>query len=211
MRHESETAALREELDKERKERIRLEDENQLLKLKAEQAEREAMLDDLTGVFNRKGFKKAIETLSSNDNEDMSIMILDIDNFKTINDTYGHRAGDTVLKAVSEYLSSRVRKSDIIARWGGEEFVIVFRKIHAQKAINKFYTTEEGERLEKPHIEVPVAIIDKEGVEHAITVTFSGGVTEFKPGDHIQEAVGEADGALYEAKSFGKNILKKAS
>ncbi|MGD9596389.1 MAG: GGDEF domain-containing protein, partial [Wolinella sp.] len=122
-----------------------------------------------------------------------SLMLLDVDRFKTINDTHGHQFGDRVLKAITSTLKRQLKhKEAMIARWGGEEFIILAQGYRLTQAL------ELAERLR-------AAI---EGMEFEnIPITSSFGVTEFSPEDELDTLVRRADLALYTAKESGRNRI----
>jgi len=173
----------------------------------AEQHLEKANTDELTGLLNRHGLKDAFEELmkpSAHEtgdrravHPDYTVVLLDLDNFKSVNDTYGHAEGDKVLKAAAEYLQSHVRANDKIERYGGEEFLILLSRAEADDIFEKL----NGEKF-------PVVVNDKDGNPVTLEVSFSGGMTSFKPSwGNFKEAVVVADRALYLAKQEGKNKI----
>jgi diguanylate cyclase (GGDEF)-like protein len=158
------------------------------------------MLDGLTGVYNRKHLEERITTelsYAERHGTPLSIVIIDVDHFKKVNDTYGHLAGDAVLKAVSALLKSTVRPEDIVARYGGEEFVIVARGTDAPAAVVLANRLREA---------VAAETIDFEG--KAINVTSSAGVASLaccEPPRDRAALLGTADRRLYAAKQGGRN------
>jgi diguanylate cyclase (GGDEF)-like protein len=126
---------------------------------------------------------------------DLSVILFDIDHFKSFNDTYGHLKGDEVLMVVAKNTAANIRKSDIIARWGGEEFIVLLP--------NTPLATAE---LVAENLRKQISAIKIQGVERAITSSF--GVTEFKEGDDHDSIVKRADDALYEAKKGGRDCVK---
>ncbi|MBN2816447.1 MAG: ABC transporter substrate-binding protein [Campylobacterales bacterium] len=171
-------------------------------KLKERKLEELAYLDPLTKLHNRRYFftmAKQLFSIAKRNNESMSVLSLDIDNFKRINDTYGHDVGDKVLVAVADLFKGCSRTSDLVARFGGEEFVALMPKtdvygieIVAEKiriAIENFYITENNE---------------------LIHFTVSIGVSEIKitEEEDLNLALKRADIALYRAKSKGKNRVE---
>lgn len=158
-----------------------------------------ATIDPLTGLFNRRHFceiSKSILDLDIRNQVDTSMLILDIDKFKSINDTHGHNVGDKVLSMISMLFKKICRESDLISRWGGEEFVILLAN-----------TNSSGARIiaEKIREEVQGFIID---AENGITIQFtiSIGISEvIQEDDSIKAAIYRADKALYEAKETGRN------
>ncbi|PMP86786.1 MAG: diguanylate cyclase, partial [Thermodesulfobium narugense] len=123
-----------------------------------------------------------------------SVIMLDIDNFKSINDKFGHNAGDLVLKSLSETIKDRIRKIDIFARWGGEEFVILLPETTPQKA--SILAEEIRVRLSNLKIE------DINGI------TVSCGIAGYRQGDSVDSLIERADNLMYEAKAVGKNCVR---
>lgn len=172
----------------------RISEANQLLEEKNKELERVSVTDHLTGLFNR---SKADEELflelekSNRYGENFSIIILDVDHFKSINDEFGHQSGDLVLEELSETLKQRLRATDIAARWGGEEFLIICpqtdRKGALQLAENIRHTIENH-----------TSCIDQ-------ALTISCGVAEHHAGESIQNLIRKADENLYKAKNSGRN------
>jgi len=182
----------------------------QELKLENERLKELATKDPLTGAYNRRGFEEAVSKLfpkrqevkeekrAESSEKGNAILILDIDNFKIVNDTYGHSEGDQLLKAVVSYLRQIVRPEDIITRYGGEEFVILFRNADAQDIINKFYDSGRA------GLRVGVTIAGEQ-----MNITFSGGVVDWTPADDLDSTIDAADKMLYEAKASGKDRIQK--
>ncbi len=161
---------------------IRLLEENELLK-------KDILIDNLTNIYNRK-------VLNNKLNYDVLVMC-DIDNFKTINDTYGHQTGDELLKIIAKNLSKILRNEDTLLRYGGDEFTILFKNCTMEDIKRKL------ERVKENKFSVD---------DLTITVTISFGITEYTEGKGLEEAISEADQALYESKHLGKNkvtIYKK--
>ena len=164
----------------------------------------EAANDPLTGLLNRRGFGRAIGELAavSNGMESASLVVADIDHFKRINDTYGHLAGDEVLRAVGQILRARTKGSDIAARLGGDEFAILLPATPVAGAISlaeQIRTTLRSCRLKR---------VDRD--EYIENITFSMGVTLAKPGEQLEELLHRADTALYEAKRAGRDRVATA-
>ena len=157
-----------------------------------------ASIDPLTKLFNRRHFSEiggVLFNLTKRENLNLSVLMLDIDKFKNINDTYGHKIGDDVLVALSDKLQMINRKSDLISRWGGEEFVILLPKTSLDGA------SFIAERIRK---EVEKLIIDTDNKE--VRFTASIGISEYKNEDiNLQDIVCRADTALYKAKNSGRN------
>jgi len=153
--------------------------------------------DQLTGALNRRGFDDAFEretTRADRSQTPVCIALLDIDNFKRLNDTMGHQAGDEALIHLSRVVKEALRPSDSVARYGGEEFVIVLPGIGLQEA------TATIERLQRE--------LTKKFFLHEnerVLITFSAGVALRAPGELQEDVVARADKAMYQAKKTGKN------
>ncbi|WP_234414373.1 GGDEF domain-containing protein [Paenibacillus sp. CAA11] len=152
-------------------------------------------IDALTGLYNHKTFHEYMENLiqhSEANGVSIQLGILDIDNFKTINDNYGHWVGDIVLKEVANQLTEIMHTDDFAARYGGEEFAVIFTEKTPEEAYNYAEKIRESiERLELPHLDRPV--------------TVSVGLCEYHLGDGKEALFRNADSALYKAKRSGKN------
>ena len=157
----------------------------------------QATTDALTHLSNRYDFEykfqSIIKQIVRNHNSAV-FCIMDIDDFKKVNDTYGHEVGDKVLKRVSEFLMYNIRANDLLARWGGEEFVIVYYPIDLQNAYNRL------EMIRKK--------IEKENDDGLPYITCSFGATVVQSDSNIQEVFALADKALYMAKGEGKNCVR---
>ena len=150
--------------------------------------------DKLTGLYNRHKTDEVLEyekQLSDRYEHNFGVVLLDIDNFKNINDTYGHQSGDSVLRDIANILKNNCRKIDTVGRWGGEEFVVICPE-----------TDEEGLKsfAEKVLTLVSSSTFDIEEVQ-----TTSAGLTLYEKGEDISKTISRADKALYQAKSTGKN------
>lgn len=158
-----------------------------------------ATVDSLTGLFNRKvGMGRLDEEISQHRRFDkpLSLLMLDIDHFKSVNDTFGHQAGDAVLAGLSHLIRSISRKYDIACRYGGEEFMIVL----PETVINDAVTV--AEKLRQKFAEKAVYAGDK-----SIRATVSIGVSQMYPHkeERAEHIISRADNALYEAKKKGRN------
>jgi len=158
-----------------------------------------AATDMLTGLSNRRHFLGQLEQekarVSRAEEKSAAVLMIDIDNFKVVNDTFGHAAGDHVLRHLSTLMREDLRKIDTLGRLGGEEFAVILPG--ADSAAAEIF----AERLRKQVAETP-AVLDK----WTIPLTISIGVTEIKPGDvSADEALTRADRALYRAKECGRN------
>jgi diguanylate cyclase (GGDEF)-like protein len=155
-----------------------------------------AIKDHLTGLYNRRYFFNAGGNLYENakrNNLHITIGMIDIDNFKVINDTYGHAAGDQVLQHLSQKLKSNFRSSDIVARYGGEEFIVMT----ANMAVEKYQAHFEKLRDEIENTPIKTKV----GEIHA---TISIGATT-SLGDSLEDMIKESDKFLYRAKAAGRN------
>ncbi|WP_432738645.1 sensor domain-containing diguanylate cyclase [Maridesulfovibrio sp. FT414] len=161
--------------------------------------------DGLTRVFNRRSFdERLVEEFKRHQrlNTDLSLLMVDLDHFKNINDTYGHMAGDMVLEKVARLFESTLRSTDFIARYGGEEFVILLP-----------HTTEDNAAMLAERIRVKIEESTMAYQDKSFTVTASIGVASIRPGcfERNNEIVCNADEALYKAKSTGRNRVVVAS
>lgn len=170
---------------------------NLKLQDKTKELEHISITDSLTGLYNRRHVENAFELeirRTIRHGHDLSLVIIDIDFFKAINDTYGHQIGDTVLKQFADRLKTNIRSTDTLGRWGGEEFIIVCPEINLENAVHM------SQGLCQTIAEMPF--------DTAGTQTASFGVTGFKKGDDIQDMISRADKALYLAKSKGRNRVE---
>lgn len=146
--------------------------------------------DHLTGVYNRAKFLSLVKTaMATNNAGNHSLVILDIDDFKKINDELGHNEGDNVLKAFTRMLRESTREEDVIARWGGEEFVLLLQNVSAVQAKARLDQLVTMKQCITP-LNTPVL--------------FSAGIVQCKRGEVIDELIRVADEALYQAKHDGK-------
>ncbi len=157
--------------------------------------------DPLTQIFNRRYFSEQSKKIKSfsqrNNNIPFSIITLDIDKFKKINDTYGHLVGDEVIIKVAHIIEEEVRTSDIVARFGGEEFVMLLQDCDLDNA----YKVAEKVRQDIEKASIPVHI------DTDVKFTVSIGVAQFSEADNnnIELTLSRADEALYKAKNIGRN------
>ncbi|AZG72942.1 diguanylate cyclase [Shewanella livingstonensis] len=163
-------------------------------------AEVTAQLDHLTELYNRRAFTIAVNPLwdlGIRNQQTFSMILLDIDWFKKINDDYGHAAGDTVLKSIAYTLKQHIRKSDILARWGGEEFIIFLPNTNKLVAINLANIIRNN--IQK------MTILDNGG---SLSITASFGVADYNDQiNELEDLIKLADIALYKAKNSGRNIV----
>jgi len=172
------------------------------LEKELDKAYKEILIDPLTKAYNRKAFEKDIENLLKKGNEknlDIALAIVDFDDFKKINDTYGHLVGDFVLKKIVEIIKKIIGNEHKIYRIGGDEFIIIFYKVDREKVeaiISKLVSIIKRTKLKYK--------------EHIMDVSVSIGVTMHKKGDSKDTIIQRADDALYEAK-VTKNTFKVIS
>jgi diguanylate cyclase (GGDEF)-like protein/PAS domain S-box-containing protein len=155
-----------------------------------------AVKDHLTKIYNRRYITERLEAdieLCKRTNRKFSLIMFDIDHFKNINDTYGHNIGDNVLVKLTDIVKRRIRKIDIFARWGGEEFMIILPESRLENA------RLLAENLRK--------LIEETDILRDRTVTCSFGVTEYYEGDTVDFIVKRADDCLYKAKFLGRNTV----
>lgn len=157
-----------------------------------------SMTDKLTGLLNRHAIDPIIKkeiSRNKRSNNPVSLLIIDLDHFKLINDTYGHAAGDKVLTTIAQALSDMIRGTDSLARWGGEEFLLVATDTRILKA------TALAEKVRQT--------IENLNID-AMTITASIGVAEFHPDETFHQWYERCDKALYLAKDSGRNRVKVA-
>lgn len=160
--------------------------------------ERQAMVDSLTGLANRRSLEESLRSelaRASRFGDSVCVVLADLDDFKQVNDQYGHAAGDEVLKAFAGALRKTVRESDVAGRWGGEEFALVLPGTDAAggaRLAERARATIEGYRVKMPN-----------GDLCAVTASF--GVASFPESHELGEILAAADSALYAAKGQGKN------
>ncbi len=169
------------------------------LTLQVKALEEKTNLDALTKVFNRRALSSYLNDACSNEKSSYNfhVLVLDIDDFKLINDTYGHVAGDKVLIFIANILRKTLREGDKIFRYGGEEFVIILNRV------NDLQCKNTSNRL--------LAIIRENKLIYkgeTLKVTMSIGATKFVQGDTPDALIARADSALYRAKRNGKNQLR---
>jgi len=167
------------------------------LEITLKKLEAAASTDELTGLINRREINRRLKYeyhRADRTKSSTSIVIMDLDHFKRVNDTYGHPCGDHVLTTIAEILLSEFRVSDHVARWGGEEFMVVMpdtcpktAQVVVQRIIDK---------------------IDRSMIRfenHVIHMTISAGIAELDPNEKMEDSLCLADERLYQAKTFGRN------
>lgn len=156
--------------------------------------EKMAQIDKLTNIYNRRmldDFLRIEVDIADRHKEDLSLIIIDIDYFKTVNDTFGHLMGDYILTQISKIILENIRNSDIFGRYGGEEFLIICRKTNKENA----FTLAEKLRI----------LIKDFKFNEIGHKTISLGISDFQKGDTVETLLKKADSALYEAKNSGRD------
>lgn len=167
------------------------------LAIKSKELERLSVTDSLTGLFNRLRLGEVMEKelyRARRYGSQLSVILLDIDKFKAVNDTHGHHAGDVVLQRTARLLTEAVRQSDIVGRWGGEEYLIICAETDLAGATSL---------AEKLRLDLAAADMAEVG-----RVTASFGVASFQTGDDGHALVRRADTGLYRAKENGRNRVE---
>lgn len=162
-----------------------------------------AHTDGLTSLLNRRYFEFLAEQhiqKSQDLNYPLTLLLLDVDHFKKINDGYGHDVGDEILKLISHITSQNIRKQDILARFGGEEFIVLLTDTHADQG--KFIADHICNEIAK----FPYIVSETDTVHFTISI----GVAQFSPKSHnLRALIKSADLALYTAKQQGRNRVVK--
>ncbi len=175
---------------------------NELTRLREhlDQVRREAMTDALTGLANRKAFDEALERACAHaekTKEPLALAMVDIDHFKTFNDTWGHQTGDQVIRYVASVLLRTAEGRGVAARYGGEEFAIIFPESR---------TANVMDAIEKAREEIGSRVLKRRSTnENLGAVTISTGIADLQPGESLAGFVERADGALYASKRGGRN------
>jgi diguanylate cyclase len=176
-----------------------LESEVERLERELEQASERLLTDHLTRTSNRAGLERAFERAQQSlraTGDPLAMALLDIDDFKKVNDALGHQAGDGALRHLAALLQGKVRAGDTVARYGGEEFVILLPGMTDVQA---------RELLVRAQRELTREVYLYESKQ--IFITFSAGTTRVDPQDSLESALGRADDAMYQAKNAGKNCV----
>lgn len=156
-----------------------------------------ASRDELTGLFNRRRMQELLQNqihLHARDPRPFCLAVVDMDHFKRVNDQYGHGVGDELLRAFAESIQKSLRDTDAVARWGGEEFLVLLVDVPAQEAVASL------ERARQAFSSVALLSVRPE-----LRATFSCGLTEYRAGEGIEHTIDRADQALYRAKAAGRN------
>lgn len=158
-----------------------------------------ATTDPLTGALNRRSLMEHLEAMVADPKMQLCVLMADIDFFKKVNDTYGHAAGDLVLKRFTETIRALLRKGDLLCRFGGEEFVVAL----GNTDLNNAQTLAERLRLA-----VENSLTQADGAEIAITASF--GLACYNGNESVEELLARSDAALYQAKHSGRNRVETA-
>ena len=156
-----------------------------------------ALTDKLTGALNRQSLEAFFEQASAESRrtkEPLSLVLFDLDYFKKVNDSFGHQAGDVVLRKVAARVKESIRESDLFFRWGGEEFLVLLRDCSRENALKVAETIRKNIQAPPLHFE---------GKEIQMTASF--GVTEYAPKEEMDVLIKRVDAALYAAKDRGRN------
>ncbi|MDQ7073103.1 MAG: GGDEF domain-containing protein [Gammaproteobacteria bacterium] len=174
-----------------------MEEESILLRESASKSRELALKDALTGIWNRQALNENIEKEFirwQRYQKPLSLVVWDVDFFKKVNDTYGHAAGDKVLKTIARLFMQATREADFIARFGGEEFVGIFPETRLEDALSLANKIREKIQNSKFHYE-----------HKPVPITASAGLATFRPNDTVEDVFKRADAALYRAKESGRN------
>jgi diguanylate cyclase (GGDEF)-like protein len=165
-----------------------------------EEIHKMAIMDGLTGLYNKRYFMETLEreiSRARRHKRSLSLILFDIDHFKEVNDGFGHLAGDHILKELSEIIKSRVRREEVVARYGGEELVVLMPETHIDGA---YQLAEQIRNRVQAH--------DFLFSNKRIGITISGGVAESQEADYeMMDFIQLADDRLYEAKNSGRNMV----
>jgi diguanylate cyclase (GGDEF)-like protein len=156
--------------------------------------ERKAHLDMLTGIYNRRAIDERVTreaSRASRHGESFALALVDIDDFKAINDSHGHGVGDAVIREIAQRIQANIRDHDAVGRWGGEEFLVLL--------------TRADDRVTPGILETLRSKISGEGGEGLPEYTVTIGSAIFAPGDGVAATIAQADAALYRGKKLGKN------
>lgn len=162
-----------------------------------------SLLDPLTGVYNRRGFAIQVEAeikRQARSGRPFSIVLADVDHFKSVNDRFGHALGDYVLSQVASKLGEKIRDVDSVARWGGEEFILLLPE-----------TDSEGAAILAEKLRSIMAELPLEFEQQSLSITMTFGVAGYLPGESMDSCIARADAALYRGKADGRNAVKIAS
>ena len=165
--------------------------------LKAQHLERQALIDPVTGLGNRRYCEKMLAGLldeQTRNRKPFGVLMVDIDHFKKVNDTYGHDVGDEVLQMVAKTMSGNMRGFDFLGRWGGEEFLVLVSEVEEDIL---FFVAERCRVL------VERSYLSKEGKPISVTISIGAALSRFE--DNAETVVKRADEAMYKSKETGRN------
>jgi diguanylate cyclase len=161
-----------------------------------------SLTDDFTGLPNRRAFMRRLEDeigRAQRYETPLALAILDLDSFKQVNDTFGHAAGDRVLRCYADHILSTFRHHDMVARYGGEEFAVLLPNTALEGAASA---------LRKVQSRIAQAVCEYDG--HSLPLpTFSAGLTLYRHGESLTSLIDRADRTLYRAKRFGRNRIEQ--
>ena len=172
-------------------------------KIAREKAELLSNTDYLTGLTNRRAFEEQLELEingAKREGKTLGIILIDIDHFKIINDTYGHQVGDMVLKNFASFLSRHSRSNDFMGRYGGEEFILCLPGVNTEEAL------KIAERLRQSVQEHMIPVPGLKPLN--ITASFGVAVLKVSEGENLESLIKRADKALYRAKEEGRNCSR---
>jgi diguanylate cyclase len=175
--------------------------ESEQLRKRLQDERNQAMIDPLTGIPNRLAYNERLQHEFARwrrYGSALTIAVWDIDKFKTINDTYGHQAGDKVLTVIAKLLHKQIRETDFVARFGGEEFVLLLPE-----------TSVDNATVATEHLRKAVEATEFHFRGKRVPITISCGMSEFATGDTPERVFERADKALYESKNSGRNRCSK--
>jgi diguanylate cyclase (GGDEF)-like protein len=164
-----------------------------------QELEKLANTDSLTGLYNRRRMQELLEmqkALTSRNRSSFALIFVDIDHFKKFNDTYGHSCGDYILNEVAAFMKKHLRQGDAIARWGGEEFLIMLPDTDIKGA--RIIAEKIRKAIAEEHFHLA-------GQDLSVTMTF--GLTQHEAGHSLEDSLKRADDALYEGKYAGRNLV----
>jgi diguanylate cyclase (GGDEF)-like protein len=183
-------------------ERDRLRQRAEELRRSAEAASEMSMTDALTGLLNRYGLHRALQRELSEArrySRPLSCLLIDLDFFKAVNDTYGHAAGDTALRQAARVIADSVRGSDVVCRYGGEEFLVLAPETGLGGALSL------AEKIRRAFAARPFG-----DAERVFPLTLSAGVAQLRPAESGNDMIARADDALYHAKQTGRDRVEAA-
>lgn len=172
---------------------------------KIKELQKEALYDELSKVANRRYGEKFLQSRlqkqTTHPEYSLGVALFDIDNFKIVNDNYGHNTGDRVIHMTAQTIANNLRPDDMICRWGGEEFLVILEGISTNEGL---FAVIDRLRLLVAKSFLSLPIREK---SHVLTVTISGGATLARPGETMDSIFKRIDGLLYESKAKNKNCV----